>query len=140
MSKFEIALKPKPTESTQKPVEGVEATDAAIDEPLKEEDPNGKKGPCKEAKGVAKWSTDKIVALGLVVMGIMSISGYIAYALYTGNSNGTEIPMAIVSGLTGFLGRGALPHEEYPNKYGYPPQGTENGGSNHGRNGTGQRC
>lgn len=140
MSKFEIALKSKPTETTQKPVEEIEATDAAIDKPLKGEDPNGKKGPCKEAKGIAKWSTDKIVALGLVVMGIMSISGYIAYALYTGNSNGTEIPMAIVSGLTGFLGRGALPHEEYPNKYGYPPQGTENGGSNHGRNGEGQHC
>ena len=59
-------------------------------------------------KKMMMWSTDKIVAIGLVVMGILSISGYIGYALYTGNSNGTEIPMAIVSGLTGFLGRGAV--------------------------------
>lgn len=59
-------------------------------------------------KKMTMWSTDKIVAVGLVIMGILSISGYIGYALYTGNSNGTEIPMAIVSGLTGFLGRGAV--------------------------------
>lgn len=47
------------------------------------------------------------MAVGLVAMGGLSILGYIIYTLKTGNSNGTEIPMAIVSGLTGYLGRGA---------------------------------
>lgn len=147
MSKFEIALKPKPEEtSNNATTEESKLEDSAIDTPNENEAPSctsdskGKPESSKETKIMTKWSTDKIVALGLVIMGVLSISGYIAYALYTGNSNGTEIPMAIVSGLTGFLGRGALPHEEYPNKYGYPPQGTENGGSNHGRNGTSQHC
>lgn len=73
--------------------------------------------PHKEVKWPVRWSVDKIVAVGLVIMGIISISGYIAYALFTGNSNGTEIPMAIVSGLTGFLGRGALIHDGYSHYY-----------------------
>lgn len=136
MSKFEIALKPKPEEAEQQPVEDAKVEDAAIDKPNTDSESRGKKE--NKDNNMTKWSTDKIVAVGLVVMGMMSISGYIAYTLYTGNSNGSEIPMAIVSGLTGFLGRGALPHEEYPNQYGYPPQGTENGGSNHGRNGESQ--
>jgi hypothetical protein len=54
------------------------------------------------------WSVDKIVAVGLVGMGVLSIIGYIAHIIMTGNSNGTEIPMAIVSGLTGYIGRGAV--------------------------------
>jgi len=52
------------------------------------------------------WTIDKIVATGLVFMGIFSIICYIAFAFYTGTATGTEIPMAIVSGLTGYLGRG----------------------------------
>ena len=48
---------------------------------------------------------DKIVAVGLVAMGGLSILGYIAHIVTTGNSNGTEIPMAIVSGLTGYMRR-----------------------------------
>lgn len=55
-----------------------------------------------------EWSVDKIVAVGLVGMGGLSIIGYIAHIILTGNSNGTEIPMAIVSGLTGYIGRGAV--------------------------------
>lgn len=50
-----------------------------------------------------KWEVDKIISGGLVVMGILSIIGWIWYSISTGNSNGTEIPMAIVSGLTGAL-------------------------------------
>ena len=137
MSKFEVALKPKPEEAEQQPVEDAKVEDTAIGKPSTDSESRVKKDKSKDSS-MTKWSTDKIVAVGLVVMGMMSISGYIAYALYTGNSNGSEIPMAIVSGLTGFLGRGALPHEEYPNKYGYSPQGTENGGSNHARNGESQ--
>jgi hypothetical protein len=54
------------------------------------------------------WSTDKIVACGLVIMGIIAVGGTIAHQIMSGTATGSEVPMAIVSGLTGFLGRGAL--------------------------------
>jgi hypothetical protein len=57
------------------------------------------------------WSTDKIVACGLVVMGIIAVTGTIAHQIISGTATGSEVPMAIVSGLTGFLGRGALSNE-----------------------------
>ena len=57
---------------------------------------------------ISFWSTDKIVACGLVLMGIIAVSGTIAHQILTGTATGSEVPMAIVSGLTGFLGRGAL--------------------------------
>jgi hypothetical protein len=49
------------------------------------------------------WSTDKIIAVGLVVMGVMAVIiwGLISYK--TGTSTGTEIPIGIISGLTGVL-------------------------------------
>lgn len=114
MSQFEDNSKPKYEEDNQN-IDKVKDSVIYKSNKLKDKQEHSKETT------MTKWSTDKIVAVGLVTMGMMSISGYIAYALYTGNSNGSEIPMAIVSGLTGFLGRGALPHEEYPNKYGCPP-------------------
>lgn len=57
------------------------------------------------------WSTDKIVACGLVAMGIIAVTGTIAHQIISGTATGSEVPMAIVSGLTGFLGRGALTNE-----------------------------
>ena len=70
---------------------------------------------------MASWSVDKIVAVGLVAMGGLSILGYIAHIITTGNSNGTEIPMAIVSGLTGYIGRGAVQSAQQPSKTGERP-------------------
>lgn len=46
---------------------------------------------------------NKIIAWGLVIMGILSIAGWIAYSIINGSSSGTEIPIAITSGLTGVL-------------------------------------
>lgn len=57
------------------------------------------------------WSTDKIVACGLVIMGVIAVTGTIAHQILSGTATGSEVPMAIVSGLTGFLGRGALTGE-----------------------------
>lgn len=57
------------------------------------------------------WSTDKIVACGLVIMGVIAVTGTIAHQIMSGTATGSEVPMAIVSGLTGFLGRGALTGE-----------------------------
>lgn len=62
------------------------------------------------------WSSDKIVAFGLVVMGIIAVTGDITYKIMLGGTTGSEVPMAIVSGLTGFLGRGLLNSNELKNE------------------------
>jgi hypothetical protein len=71
----------------------------------------------KEASSMKSWDMDIIIAWGLVMMGIISIIGWIAYSILTGNSNGTEIPMAIVSGLTGALAGRHLPRKDVPTEY-----------------------
>lgn len=50
-----------------------------------------------------KWDVNKIIAIGLVVMGVMAVIiwGLISYK--TGTNTGTEIPIGIISGLTGVL-------------------------------------
>ena len=120
MAPFEVKLKNKPENIDSNAAKGKEQKIESLVEETKVSERAGANDTVvhtkqeeaapdpRGAKYMSGWSTDKIVATGLVVMGIMSITGYIAYALYTGNSNGTEIPMAIVSGLTGFLGRGAV--------------------------------
>lgn len=82
--------------------------------------------PNKEGISMKQWDMNIIIAWGLVVMGVISIGGWIAYSIITGNSNGTEIPMAIVSGLTGALaGRNVPKKETYiepvvPSRCNYP--------------------
>lgn len=76
-----------------------------------------------EESSMKHWDMDIIISWGLVVMGIISILGWIIYFIDTGNSNGTEIPMAIVSGLTGALAGRHMPRkEQYPdnNNCNYP--------------------
>jgi hypothetical protein len=46
---------------------------------------------------------NSVIAWGLVVMGILAVSGWIALSYKTGTSTGTEIPIAITSGLVGVL-------------------------------------
>lgn len=70
-----------------------------------------------EESSMKSWDMDIIIACGLVMMGIISIIGWIAYSILTGNSNGTEIPMAIVSGLTGALTGRHLPRKDVPTEY-----------------------
>ena len=47
--------------------------------------------------------TNKIIASGLVVMGTISVIGWLAISWKTGTSTGTEIPIGIISGLVGVL-------------------------------------
>ena len=49
------------------------------------------------------WDMNQIIAWGLVIMGVLSIAGWVAYSIITRSSAGTEIPIAIVSGLGGVL-------------------------------------
>ena len=44
-----------------------------------------------------------VISWGLVIMGNLSIAGWIAISILTGTNNGTEIPLSIASGLIGVL-------------------------------------
>ena len=58
------------------------------------------------------WSTDKLVSIGLVAMGVLSIIGYIVHSVMTGDNRGTEIPLAIVGALAGYMGKGHVQQSE----------------------------
>lgn len=47
--------------------------------------------------------TNRIISLGLVIMGIIAVTGWLAISWKTGTSTGTEIPIGIISGLVGVL-------------------------------------
>lgn len=49
------------------------------------------------------WDMNTIISWGLVVMGVIAVAGWILLSYKTGTSSGTEIPIAIVSGLGGVL-------------------------------------
>lgn len=49
------------------------------------------------------WDMNTIISCGLVAMGVIAVLGWIALSYKTGTSSGTEIPIAIVSGLVGVL-------------------------------------
>lgn len=49
------------------------------------------------------WDTNKVIAVGLVAMGIIAVTGWLVISYKTGTSTGTEIPIGIISGLTGVL-------------------------------------
>ena len=60
-----------------------------------------------------KWDTNRIISLGLVVMGVISVCGWLAISWKTGTSTGTEIPIGIISGLVGVLtGKGMAEREQ----------------------------
>lgn len=61
---------------------------------------------------MATWDMNKIISWGLVAMGILSVIGWISYTIIYGTSNGTEIPIAIASGLTGVLTGKNLPQNK----------------------------
>ena len=44
-----------------------------------------------------------VISWGLIVMGNLSVIGWIAISILTGTNNGTEIPLSIASGLVGVL-------------------------------------
>jgi hypothetical protein len=50
-----------------------------------------------------KWDTNNIIAIGLVLMGCVAVTGWVLLSYKSGSSVGTEIPIGIISGLTGVL-------------------------------------
>lgn len=47
--------------------------------------------------------TNRIISVGLVIMGIIAVAGWLGISWKTGTSTGTEIPIGIISGLVGVL-------------------------------------
>ena len=67
-----------------------------------------------------------VISWGLVIMGVLSVGGWIWISLQTGTSSGTEVPIAIISGLTGVLtGKNIAQNALYKNG-GQPPQEPSN--------------
>ena len=54
------------------------------------------------------WNTDKIIGAGLIFALILLILGNIAITLYTGKFPTSDLPMNIVTGLAGYMGRSLL--------------------------------
>ena len=54
------------------------------------------------------WSTDKIIGAGLILALIIIVVGNIAVALSTNIYPPTDLPMNIVTGLAGYMGRSLL--------------------------------
>lgn len=61
------------------------------------------------------WDTNRIISLGLVIMGVIAVAGWLAISWKTGTSTGTEIPIGIISGLVGVLtGKGLAEKQNQP--------------------------
>lgn len=50
-----------------------------------------------------RMDINTVISWGLVIMGIIAVIGWIILSIKTGTSSGTEIPIAIISGLGGVL-------------------------------------
>ena len=54
------------------------------------------------------WNTDKIIGAGLILVLLILVIGNIIITLYTGKFPTTDLPMNIVTGLAGYMGRSLL--------------------------------
>lgn len=68
------------------------------------------------------WDMNMIISWGLVVMGVIAVAGWILLSYKTGTSSGTEIPIAIVSGLGGVLTGQKLQEMKQQNRQEQPSQ------------------
>ena len=54
------------------------------------------------------WNTDKIIGAGLILVLLILVVGNITITLYTGKFPTSDLPMNIVTGLAGYMGRSLL--------------------------------
>ena len=54
------------------------------------------------------WNTDKIIGFGLIIALLVKIGGDISIFLITGSFPSSDLPMNIVTGLAGYMGRSLL--------------------------------
>ena len=57
---------------------------------------------------MSDWNTDKIIGAGLILALILLVIGNVTLGLLTGNYPPTDLPMNIVTGLAGYMGRSLL--------------------------------
>lgn len=50
-----------------------------------------------------KLDINTVIACGLVAMGVIAVVGWLVLSYKAGASTGTEIPIGVISGLTGVL-------------------------------------
>ena len=55
-----------------------------------------------------EWNTDKIIGAGLILALILLVIGNVAVGLITSKYPPTDLPMNIVTGLAGYMGRSLL--------------------------------
>lgn len=55
-----------------------------------------------------EWNTDKIIGAGLILALILLVIGNFVVGLFTGKYPPTDLPMNIVTGLAGYMGRSLL--------------------------------
>ena len=63
-----------------------------------------------------RWNTDKIIGAGLIVALLLTITGDTVVAIINGNSPPSDLPMNIVTGLAGYMGRSLLEKQKYDKK------------------------
>lgn len=57
---------------------------------------------------MGEWNTDKIIGAGLIIALILLVIGNVVVGLITGLYPPTDLPMNIVTGLAGYMGRSLL--------------------------------
>ena len=62
------------------------------------------------------WHTDKIIGAGLIVALLFLVIGNIFITLYTGKIPTSDLPMNIVTGLVGYMGRSLLEKNKADNE------------------------
>lgn len=63
------------------------------------------------------WNTDKIIGAGLILALILLVIGNLFIGLFTGNYPPTDLPMNIVTGLAGYMGRSLLEKHKADDKH-----------------------
>ena len=59
------------------------------------------------------WNTDKIIGAGLILALLILIIGNIIITLHTGQFPTSDLPMNIVTGLAGYMGRSLLEKNKF---------------------------
>ena len=77
---------------------------------------------------IANWHTDKIIGLGLIVALLLKICGDIAISITTGTAPPSDLPMNIVTGLVGYMGRSLV---EKARKIDEEEEGSQNDTEHH---------
>ena len=77
---------------------------------------------------ISQWHTDKLIGLGLIIALLLKICGDIAISITTGTAPSSDLPMNIVTGLVGYMGRSLV---EKARKIDEEEEGSQNDTDHH---------